>query len=291
MHPLADRVVRRVLEGGGTIPLPDAFADLAELERLAQATSKRAEPRFSEISAPIFVQNEAFYPPTVGALAWARHLAEQYPLDTHLAELALLYALTSKDARALPADPQAARSTVERWARRSMLTLDDAREILQLLFPPHGETEAGVKLAALRMEHGDDVTKWPDAAAREAVACWLETAKAAESAADDRSVFKSIIFSVMREFGGTLDYWIFEASLDHLLAAADELLKRQEAELAAERRVKGSPAAERWLVEAQERFTIFARAFERKYGRATPRSAPHPGSLSPVSEARSAGAP
>lgn len=36
------------------------------------------------------------------------------------------------------------------------------------------------------------------------------------------------------------------------------------------RRAKGSPAAERWLVEAQERFTLFARAFERKYGSALP---------------------
>lgn len=268
MHPYALRAVRRVLDAGGSIPLPDAFDDLAELERLARAISRRPEPRFDEIGAPLYVKGEAFFPPTVGSIAWARRVADWFHGEPELAELALLYGLTlarSGEYRDL-LDREKARAAVHRWALRSRVTVADAREVLALMFPPQRETEHAVRLKALRSEHGEDAAKWPEPALRECAAAWMETARAAEAAESDSSIHKSVIFHVMREFGGTLDYWIFEAPIDHLLAAADELLKRQEAELAAERRAAGGAATERWAVEAQTRFNLFARAFERKYG-------------------------
>lgn len=271
MHPFAARVVRRVLESGGSIPLPDAWQDLAELERLAQAISKRAEPRFEEVETPLYIKGEAFHPPTVGAIAWARRVSEWFPHEPELAELALLYGLKlakTKEYLGL-LDADAARAAVHKWALRSRVTVAEAREVLALLFPTQRENEHAVSLKALRMEHGDDPAKWPEAGLREAVAAWLEMGRSAESAADDRSIYKSVIFSVMREFGGDLDYWIFDASLDRLLAAADEILKKQEAELAADKKARGVAAAERWSIEAQARFNVFAKAFERKYGRAS----------------------
>ncbi|MCS6898063.1 MAG: hypothetical protein NZM29_08835 [Nitrospira sp.] len=255
-----------MLDGGGSIPLPDAWADLAELERRAQAITKRDEPRLNELAAPIYVKDVAFYPPTVGTIAWARRVSDWFPHEPELAELALLYSLTQAKSREYLdlLSPDAARKTIHRWAMRCGITLAEAREVLELLFPPRREADAEAKLAALRLEHGDEPSTWPQQALREAVAAWFDLTKMADMA-DDHSIYKSVIFALMREFGGDLDYWIFDAPLDHLLAAADELLKRQETELAAERKAKGSPAAERWVIEAQERFVLFARAFERKY--------------------------
>lgn len=288
MHPFADRVVLRVQKAGGLIPLPDAWPDLAELERLAQGISRRAEPRFEEFAAPLHIKGEAFHQPTVGAISWARRLAEQFPRDPDIGEIALLYSLTVADVRKLPDEPATARIAVGRWARRTRIAMTDAREIFALLFPAQRETDEGALLKALRMEHGDDSAKWPDPALREAVGAWLALCKAADAAAEDRSVYKSIIFAVMREYGGTLDHWIFEVSLDALLAAADEILKQSEAKLAAEKKAHGVACAERWSVDAQARFTLFARAFERKYA---PAGARPQKPAAPSSEPRTAGAP
>lgn len=276
MHPFAARVVRRVQGSGGAIPLPDAWPDLAELERLAQAISKRAEPRIEEVEAPLYIKGEAFHQPTVGAIAWARRVSEWFSHEPELAELALLYGLKQAKSREYldMLDADAARAAVHRWALRSRVTVAEAREVLALLFPAQRETDTGVSLKALRMEYGDDPTKWPETGLREAVAAWLKMVSAVETASEDRSIYKSVIFSVMREFGGTLDYWIFDVSLDRLLAAADEILKKQEAELAADKKARGGAAAERWAIEAQARFNVFAKAFERKYGRASAASKP-----------------
>jgi hypothetical protein len=270
MHPYAERAVRRVLESGGVIPLPDAFDDLAELERLAQAISKRPEADFDAIEPPIYINGVAFHPPTLGVIAWARRVQDWFRDEPEIGELALLYGLTvarSKEYRDL-LQKEEARKAVHRWALRNRITVASAREVLALYFPAPPETARDVSLKALRLEHGDDAAKWPDKALRDAVRGWLEAAVEAEKAAESNAGGKSLAFLCAETFGPDVDYWLFEASLQKLLAAAEMIAKRNEQEAEAEQKAHGIWRAPTWAVEAQSRFNVFARAFERKYSRA-----------------------
>jgi hypothetical protein len=293
VHPFAARVVRRVQDGGGRIPIPDAFADLAELERLAQAISRRREPRFDEIESPVYVDGVAFYPPTLGSIAWTRRVAEWFPNEPELADLAMAYGLAhARSAEFRQHDnADAARAAIWGWAARCGASIDRVREAVAALLPAPVESEQQVELAALRMEHGDEAATWPEPALRAVASAWLTILQDAERAISDRVTSKALVYACIREFGGTEDYWIFEASLDRLLAAADEIAKHNEAEEEAEKRAKGMSGASRWSVEAQGRFNVFARAFERKYGAAKTPASPHAEPLSPASGTRLAGEP
>jgi hypothetical protein len=267
MHKFADRVVRRVLDAGGVLPLPAAFEDLAELDRLAAAIEKPEQPAFDLIESPVYVNGTAFFPPMLGCIAWARQVAEWFPEEPELSELALLYALhtaRSKDYLRIT-DEREARRTVHDWAKRTDVSAAQAREVLRVLLPDPRAPDEAIALRALRMEHGDQAAKWPEAAARAAVRAWLALEIRAEQAASDEGLYKGIVHDCMREYGGTADQWIHETSIRRVLAAADESQRALEAESDAEAAAKGVGGASRWSVRAQKRFNVFAGAFERKY--------------------------
>lgn len=277
MHPLAQRVVRRILDGGGTLPLPSAFADLQELERLAQAVSTRETTTFDLLESPVYIGPVAFYPPTLGVMVWGARVRDWFPGEPELPELAVLYALTlaeSQEYRELT-HPDQARRAIHRWALRHRIPVSAASEVLNLFFPPPTRSPHAVVLKALRAEHGSMAAAWPAAALQTAVGEWLEAMDETEAALQRKDLNQSVVFMVAQHFGGSLDHWIFEASFARLMAAADEVLADRERKTDEELSAKGDRLASRWSVEAQKRFNVFARALERRY---LPAPAPAPAS-------------
>lgn len=275
MHRFTERVLRRLADRGIRLDMLQALDDLMELDRRARACSEKpVHHRFNELETPIYIKDTAFWPPTLGSMAWARKVGEWYPEDTGLTDLALVFSLANGTEVRRLTHPESAKATVLTWALDRDISVAHAREVLTMLLPTPRDNREDVELAVLRMAHGDDAKIWPEAALRQAVHWWLEIQKRNEMLmADNGRSTGSLVTTCMDTYGEPFDYWIFEVSLDRMLEAAEGIQSRNETEAAAAAK-DGRRSVSSWAVAAQGRFNAFARGFERKYGSAPAQSVP-----------------
>lgn len=293
MHRFTERVLQRLADRGIRLDMLRALDDVMELDRLARACSEKPmHHRFSELETPIYIKDTAFWPPTLGSMAWARKVGEWFPEDTGLTDLALVFSLANVTALRGLTNPESARATLLAWALERDISVAHAREALALLLPAPRDSREDIELDGLRMANGDDAKTWPETALRQAVQWWLEIQKRNEMLmADNGRSTGSLVTTCMETYGQTFDFWIFEVSLDRLMEAAEGIQARNEAEAAAAAK-EGSRSVARWAAAAQGRFNVYARGFEQKWGGgAPPRISPPPESLSPASAPRSTCAP
>lgn len=267
MHRFTERTLRRLADRGIRLDMLQALDDVMELERLARACSEKpVHHRFNELETPIYIKDTAFWPPTLGSMAWARKVGEWFPEDTGLTDLALVFSLANGTELRLLTHPESARAKVLAWALERDISVAHAREVLTLLLPTPRDNREDLELAALRLANGDDAKTWPEADLRQAIQWWLAMCQRNEKLmADNGHSTGSLVTTCMETYGQAFDFWIWEVSLDRLMEAAEGIQTRNEAEADAASK-EGRRSVARWAVDAQGRFNAYARGFERKWG-------------------------
>jgi len=198
MHILATRVVRKALASGARIDPVEHFDLLTELDRLARATAEApAHDRIAILDRPVVAGGVAFRRLSFAARAWIGEADEWFADDRDTFGLCVAYAAAharDKAAFDAAADPRAARTAVAAWSRTLTLTPE--------------QLDAAVA-AALRPLAPADVPPEPGAAP---------------------AALGPVLARLMRECGGTLDYWLWEVSDDALDAILEAFRRSDEAE-------------------------------------------------------------
>lgn len=250
MHPLAARVVRAVLDEGGTIDILEAFDDLKELDDAARKTEHLPIWRVCElIDRPVIVGDAdarrgrpaVLWRPSYAALEWISDVAALCGVWQDLCVAwALAHARSPRAFREEGANPPRAIRAAKAWASDLNCSATALMTATQRLLEECRTDCNGMANSSSKGEK-----KQPP----------------------DRVAARMVLARLVREFGMPEDYWLF-GPLDRLHAALELLRQSDEAEARAVARASGRVEARdpnNPEVLAFLRWRSAAEAFRSKY--------------------------
>lgn len=205
LHPLVQRTIHRARAAGAQVDIVDDFADIAHLNTLAAALDHPdLETRLSILHSPVTVGDVTLRRLSVAAEEWLAEHRDWFT-SSRMETLALAYVMSHK-----AHDVLSLGGRVEAWARIRAWSLT-----VRASFDALAEGVAALLLARAP-ETPESAKPGKDTPEAETAGCG------------------ALVALLVREYGHTVDYWLFEAPADlaRYLIEGDFLPRRRAEEQA-----------------------------------------------------------